>query len=260
MRELNAQGLVATLDALGENVGGEAEAAAARDQYLSLLDGIVAAGINSTVSLKLTMLGLDISDEVCRTNLRPVLERARSLDTFVRIDMEGSRYTRSTLGLFYEQLAEFGDHVGIVLQSSLYRTDRDVAAAIEKKARVRLVKGAYAEPPAIAYPRKQSVDGAFRRQMEALLDGEVHLAIATHDEAIIDAAKRYAISKQIPNGRFEFQMLYGIRKDLQEQLRREGYTVRVYVPFGRHWYPYFMRRMAERPANLLFVLRNIARG
>ena len=260
VRDLNARGMVASLDALGENVGGKGEAAAARDQYLSLLDGIVAAGIKSTISLKLTMLGLDISDEICRSNLRPVLERARDLDTFVRIDMEGSGYTRRTLNLFYEHQLEFGDHVGIVLQSYLYRTDRDVTTAIEKKARVRLVKGAYAEPAAIAYPRKQSVDGAFRRQMEALLSGGNHLAIATHDAAIIEAAKRYTRQMQIPREQFEFQMLNGIRKDLQEQLVREGYTVRVYVPFGRQWYAYFMRRMAERPANLLFVLRNIVRG
>lgn len=259
VRELNAQGMLVTLDALGENVGGEVEAIGARDQYLSMLDGIVEAGINSTISLKLTMLGLDISNEVCHANLRPILERANEHDTFVRIDMEGSPYTRRTLDIFYEQQAEFGDHVGIVLQSYLYRTDRDVSVAVEKKARVRLVKGAYAEPAGIAYPHKASVDAAFRRQMEALLDGGNHLAIATHDEAIIDAAKGYAMRMHVPNEQFEFQMLYGIRGDLQTQLVSEGYTVRVYVPYGRKWYPYFMRRMAERPANLLFVMRNVAR-
>jgi proline dehydrogenase len=260
VRELNAQEMMATLDALGENVSGEAEAEAARDQYLSMLDGIVSAGIKSTISLKLTMLGLDIAEDVCRSNLRPVLERARELGTFVRIDMEGSNYTQRTLDMFYEHQAEFGDHVGIVLQSYLYRTDRDVKSAIEKQARVRLVKGAYAEPATVAYPRKSSVDAAYRRQMEALLDQGRHVAIATHDEAIIEAAKGYAMRMNVPNDRFEFQMLYGVRHDLQEKLAAEGYSVRVYVPFGRQWYPYFMRRMAERPANLLFVLRNIARG
>ena len=260
VRELNAAGMLVTLDALGENVSGEAEASSARDQYLAMLDGIVAAGVKSTISLKLTMLGLDISDELCRTNLRPILERARAMDTFVRVDMEGSNYTRRTLEIFYDELAEFADHVGIVLQSYLYRTDRDVETAIEKQARVRLVKGAYAEPAAVAYPRKSSVDAAYRRQMEAMLDKGHHLAIGTHDEAIIEAAKGYAMRMHTPKERFEFQMLYGIRQDLQRQLVEEGYTVRVYVPYGRQWYPYFMRRMAERPANVLFVMRNIARG
>ena len=259
VRELNAAGMLVTLDALGENVSGETEAASARDQYLAMLDGIVRAGVKSTISLKLTMLGLDISDELCRANLRPILERARDLDTFIRIDMEGSNYTRRTLEIFYDELAEFGEHIGIVLQSYLYRTDRDVATAIEKQARVRLVKGAYAEPAAVAYPRKSSVDSAYRRQMEAMLDKGHHLAIGTHDEAIIEAAKGYAMRMHTPKDRFEFQMLYGIREDLQRELVNEGYTVRVYVPYGRQWYPYFMRRMAERPANLIFVMRNIAR-
>ncbi len=260
VRQLNTQGMAVTLDALGENVSSEAEAADARDEYLAMIDGIGSAGVTSTISLKLTMLGLEISDTLCQENLRPVLERARAHDTFVRIDMEGSDYTRRTLDIFYKVQAEFGDHVGIVLQSYLYRTDRDVQDAIEHGARVRLVKGAYAEPATVAYPRKSSVDDAYRRQMEALLDNGRHVAIATHDEAIITAAKGYAMRMQIPHERFEFQMLYGIRKDLQEQLVREGFNVRVYVPFGPHWYPYVMRRMGERPANLLFVLRNMARG
>lgn len=259
VRDLNARGMLVTLDALGENVATEAEASAARDQYLSMLDGIVAAKVRSSISLKLTMLGLDISEDLCRANLRPVLERARERDTFVRIDMEGSKYTRTTLEIFYDEQAEFGDHVGIVLQAYLYRTDRDVQEAIERQARVRLVKGAYAEPAAIAYPRKSSVDAAYRRQMEALLENGRHVAIATHDQAIIEEARRFVQRVQVPRERFEFQMLYGVRRDLQEQLASEGYTVRVYVPFGKQWYPYFMRRMAERPANLLFVARAIAR-
>ncbi|HEX3721907.1 MAG TPA: proline dehydrogenase family protein, partial [Nitrolancea sp.] len=239
VRELNASGLSVTLDALGENVRGQAEAEAASAQYLTMLDGIAAAGVNSTMSLKLTMLGLDISDDICRANLRPVLERARDLDTFVRIDMEGSPYTRRTLDIFYEFHQEFGDRVGIVLQSYLYRTGRDIERAIEQKARVRLVKGAYAEPPAVAYPRKETVDAAYRREMNLLLEHGNYPAIATHDEAMIEAARDFVASHRIPNERFEFQMLYGIRRDLQDQLVKAGYNVRVYVPFGRQWYPYF---------------------
>jgi proline dehydrogenase len=260
VRRQNEAGLAVTLDALGENVSGEAEAAAASQQYLTMLDGIASAKLNSTLSLKLTMLGLDISDDLCRTNLRPVLERARDLDTFVRIDMEGAVYTRRTLDLFYGFHEEFGDHVGIVLQSYLYRTGLDVEKAIDRKARVRLVKGAYAEPPAVAYPRKETVDAAYRREMEQLLEAGNYPAIATHDEALIDAARDYVARQHIPYDRFEFQMLYGIRRDLQEQLVKAGYNVRVYTPFGRQWYPYFMRRMAERPANLFFVLKNLARS
>jgi len=259
VRELNANGMAVTLDALGENVSGAAEAKAASAQYLTMLEGIAAAGASSTMSLKLTMLGLDISDDVCRANLRPVLERVRDLDTFVRIDMEGSAYTRRTLDLFYEYHQEFGDHIGIVLQSYLYRTGKDVEHAIAQHARVRLVKGAYNEPPAVAYPRKETVDSAYRREMEMLLERGNYPAIATHDETLIEAARDFVTRNRIPNERFEFQMLYGVRRDLQEQLTKAGYNVRVYVPFGRQWYPYFMRRMAERPANLLFVLKNLAK-
>lgn len=259
VRELNARGLLATLDKLGENVTNAEAAAAASAEYQSILGRIKTERVESTISIKLTMLGLDISDDLCRRNLRPILETARELGSFVRIDMEGSPYTARTLDLFYEAQAEFGDHVGIVLQSYLYRSERDVQVAIERGARVRLVKGAYAEPPSVAYPRKAEVDAAYRRALEALLEHGNQPAIATHDEAIIAVAKGFALRMGISNERFEFQLLYGIRRDLQEQLAREGYRVRVYVPYGAQWYPYFMRRMAERPANLLFVLRNLAR-
>ncbi len=258
-RQLNARGLKVTLDALGENVTSEAEARAAAEAYRAILDRIAEAGVDSTISVKLTMLGLDIADAVCRAHMAAILDRARQHGNFVRIDMEGSAYTQRTLDLFYDLHETYDCHVGIVLQAYLYRTDRDVETAIARRASVRLVKGAYAEPETIAYPSKDDVDAAYRRQMERLLDAGVYTAIATHDEAIIEAAKGYAARMRLDRSRFEFQMLYGIRRDLQERLAAEGYTVRVYVPFGRQWYPYFMRRMAERPANLLFVLRNLAR-
>lgn len=259
-RALNARGLKVTLDALGENITSEAGAAAAAENYLAIIDRIVETGIDSSVSLKLTMLGLDIDPELCRRHMVAILDRASKTGTFVRIDMEGSGYTQRTLDLFYDLHRTYGDHVGIVLQSYLYRTDRDVRFAIEQGARVRLVKGAYAEPATVAYPSKEDVDAAYRRQMEILLDAGHYPAIATHDETIIEVVKSYAARMKISPSGFEFQMLYGVRRDLQEQLVREGYTVRVYVPFGTSWYPYFMRRMAERPANLLFVLRNLARS
>jgi proline dehydrogenase len=259
-RELNSRGFKVTLDALGENVTSEAEAHAAAESYRQILARIAEARIDSSISLKLTMLGLDFSDAVCRGHMVSILERASDYPSFVRIDMESSTYTQRTLDLFYHLHKRFGDHVGIVLQSYLYRTDRDVRAANAHGARVRLVKGAYAEPPTIAYQLKGDVDAAFRRQMELLLDAGRCPAIATHDATIIDVAKGYAARMHIPPERFEFQMLYGVRRDLQDQLVCEGYTVRIYVPFGNNWYPYFMRRMAERPANLLFVLRQLVRS
>ncbi len=258
-RSLNARGLKVTLDALGENITSEAGAAAAAGNYRTMIDRIVETGIDSSVSLKLTMLGLDIDPALCRQHMVTILDRARETSIFVRIDMEGSAYTQQTLDLFYDLHQTYGDTVGIVLQSYLYRTDRDVRQAIEQEARVRLVKGAYAEPPTVAYPSKREVDAAYRRQMEMLLDAGRYPAIATHDETIIEVAKHYTARMGIGPECFEFQMLYGIRRDLQDRLAREGFNVRIYVPFGASWYPYFMRRMAERPANLLFVLRNLAR-
>ena len=259
-RSLNARGMKVTLDALGENITTEADAAAAAANYQGIIDRIVETSVDSSVSLKLTMLGLDIDQEVCRRHMVSILDRARETGTFVRIDMEGSAYTQRTLDLFYDLHRIYGDLVGIVLQSYLYRTDLDVRYAIEQGARVRLVKGAYAEPPTVAYPSKHDVDAAYRQQMERLLDAGRLPAIATHDETIIEVATSYAKRMGIGPDRFEFQMLYGVRRDLQERLTREGYTVRIYVPFGVSWYPYFMRRMAERPANLLFVLRNLIRA
>ncbi len=259
-RSLNARGMKVTLDALGENISSEAGAATAAGNYRAIIDRIVESGIDSSVSLKLTMIGLDIDPALCRHHMTTILDRARETGIFVRIDMEGSAYTQQTLDLFYDLHRTYGDTVGIVLQSYLYRTDRDVRQAIEQGARVRLVKGAYAEPAAVAYPSKREVDAAYRREMEMLLDAGRYPAIATHDETIIEVAKSYASRMGIAPNRFEFQMLYGIRRDLQDRLAREGFNVRIYVPFGSSWYPYFMRRMAERPANLLFVLRNLIRA
>ncbi|HET7036075.1 MAG TPA: proline dehydrogenase family protein [Thermomicrobiaceae bacterium] len=259
VRRLNRRGVTVTLDKLGENVASAEAATAASSEYRAILQRIKAEGIDSAISVKLTMLGLDIDEQLCRANLRPILETAAELDSFVRIDMEGSAYTARTLAIFYDLHAEFGDHVGIVLQSYLYRTEQDVQTAIERGARVRLVKGAYLEPPSVAYPRKPDVDAAYRREMEQLLEHGTYPAIATHDEAIIRVARGFTQRLGIGTDRFEFQMLYGIRRDLQRQLTGDGYHLRIYVPFGAQWYPYFMRRMAERPANLLFVLRNLTR-
>ncbi|MDI3341676.1 MAG: proline dehydrogenase family protein [Sphaerobacter sp.] len=258
--ELNAAGLSATLDLLGENVTSEEDARAATEAYCEILDRIAASGVNSNISIKLTMLGLDISDELARCNTATVVERARAHGNFVRIDMESSAYTQRTLDIAYDLHAAYPGTVGIVLQSYLYRTDRDVRDAIERGIRVRLVKGAYAESDMVAYPSKKEVDAAYRRQMEALLEGGNYPAFATHDEKMIAAAKEYARRHGIGPERFEFQMLYGIRRDLQLRLVREGYNVRVYVPYGTQWYPYLTRRLAERPANLLFVIRNLLKG
>ncbi|TVR75449.1 MAG: proline dehydrogenase [Sphaerobacteraceae bacterium] len=255
---LNA-GMMLTLDLLGENLSEPHLAEQAATEYCTMLDRIAETGANSTISVKLTMLGLDISDEFAHDLMIRVLDRARIYNNFVRIDMEGSAYTQRTLDIFYALRETYGDTVGIVLQSYLYRNDRDVEQAIEQGAKVRLVKGAYAEPETHAYPKKADVDAAFRRQMERLMDDGNYPAIATQDDAIIDVARGYAMRMGIDKSRFEFQMMYGIREDIQYELVEAGYNMRVYVPFGEMWYPYFMRRMGERPANLMFALKNFVR-
>lgn len=255
---LNA-GMTLTLDLLGENLTDPYLAQQAADEYCTILNRIAETGTPSTISIKLTMLGLDISSEFAHDLMIRVLDRAKLHNNFVRIDMEGSAHTQRTLDIFYDLHETYGDTVGIVLQSYLYRNDRDVDEAIERGAKVRLVKGAYAEPETHAYPRKADVDAAFRRQMERLLDHGNYPAIATQDDAIIDVARGYAMRMGIAKSRFEFQMMYGIREELQYELVEAGYNMRVYVPYGEMWYPYFMRRMGERPANLLFALRNIVR-
>ena len=260
VRALNAKGMSASLDELGESVTNEREARAVRDSYLNILDQLAAERLNANVSVKLTALGLDVSEELCVTHMQDLLERARAHRTFVRIDMESSAYTDRTLRLFEERFyPSFREHVGIVLQSYLYRTGADTQRAIEIKCRVRLCKGAYKEPAAVAFPDKRDVDANYVKCMHALLDVGNYPGIATHDAAIIDEAKRYATAQRIAPERFEFQMLYGVRRDLQEKLRAEGWGMRVYVPFGTQWYPYLMRRLAERPANMMFLTGNMVR-
>jgi proline dehydrogenase len=255
---LNRRHISVSLDHLGENVSEESEAEASARGYIHILDRIQASGVEANISIKLTALGLDISEELCNQNVTCVLRHARDLHTFVRVDMEGSNYTQRTLDLVLNLHGEF-EQVGTVMQSMLYRTPKDVAKLIAASTRVRLVKGAYLEPASIAYPKKADVDAAYIQLMHALLEHGVYPAIATHDEHIITDACNFAEQHGISRARFEFQMLYGIRRDLQEQLACDGYNVRVYVPYGTQWYPYLSRRLAERPANLIFVLSNVIR-
>ncbi|MDQ6885808.1 MAG: proline dehydrogenase family protein [Gemmatimonadota bacterium] len=257
---LNAKGISASLDLLGESVRNDGEARVAGREYLSMIDRINERKLDANVSVKLTAMGLDISEELCAQTMHDILERARSYRTFVRLDMEGSAYTERTLRLFEDRLyPSYPENVGIVLQSYLYRTHADTERAIELKCRVRLCKGAYQEPPSVAYPEKRDVDNSYVRCMHRLMTDGNYPGLATHDEAIIREAKRFAAEKGIGRDRFEFQMLYGVRRDLQEQLVREGYRLRVYVPFGTQWYPYLMRRLAERPANVAFMTGNIVK-
>ena len=260
LRDLNAARISASLDLLGESVHKAEEARAARDVYLQLLDRIHAAGADANVSVKLTQMGLDIDERLCIDNLRAIIERARQRGSFVRLDMEGSTYTAKTLELFTRTFfPEFGGATGVVLQSYLRRTAADVDAMIALGARVRLCKGAYQEPPEVAFPDKRDVDANYVGCMERLLDRGKYPGLATHDERIITHARAYAKGRGIDPSRFEFQMLYGVRRDLQHELRVAGYNLRVYVPFGSHWYPYLMRRLAERPANIGFILGNVVR-
>lgn len=260
VRALNARGITASLDLLGESVHNEAEARATARQYIEMLDRIASEGVDSNVSLKLTAMGLDVSESLCVRLMDEVLGRARDHGTFVRIDMESSAYTERTLDLFERRLyPAFRENVGIVLQSYLYRTMADVEDAIRLRARVRLCKGAYKEPDTVAFPDKRDVDDSYVRAMRLLLARGNYPGIATHDEAIIDEVKRFALKQGIAPDRFEFQMLYGVRRDLQDQLVESGYRMRVYVPFGTQWYPYLMRRLAERPANVAFLTGSMMR-
>jgi proline dehydrogenase len=257
-RRLNAEGIAVTLDHLGESVTSLAEAAAARDVYLRTLSTIVDTGIRGNVSLKLTQLGLEFSYDECRANIERLAACAARLKTFVRIDMEASAYTDRTLRLARGLHAAYGS-VGVVIQACLRRSRQDVEALCRDCIRVRLCKGAYLEPAGVAFPRKRDVDRNYVELLQLLLDNGEYPAIATHDERIVNAAKSYAERRRISRDGFEFQMLYGIRRDLQRRLVAEGYRLRLYVPFGQAWYPYYMRRLAERPANLFFILRNLLR-
>jgi proline dehydrogenase len=258
-RVLQSAGFLLTLDYLGESVRSIDEAAAATREYVRLIDVIVAAGIERNLSLKLTQLGVDVDRATCVDNLRRILEPAQRHGFFVRIDMENSPYTQVTLDVFETMWQQEYRNLGVALQSGLHRTEHDVRRMNELGARVRLVKGAYKEPASVAYQKKKDVDDAFERLMRLLLDEGTYPAIATHDEALIAATRAYSTERGIARDRFEFQMLYGIRRDLQSSLAADGYLMRIYVPFGRQWFPYFMRRLGERPANVGFVVRGILR-
>lgn len=259
-RAIEASGLQVTLDYLGESVAGIDEAAAATREYLSVVDAIAAAGIGRNISLKLTQLGLDVDRATSVDNLRRILDRATPHDFFVRIDMESSAYTERTLEILETVWHQGYRNVGTVIQSALKRSAADVRRLNALGARVRLVKGAYNEPPDVAWQAKADVDAAFLELMRLLLDEGNYPAIATHDPRMIDATREHARARGYETGRFEFQMLYGIRRDLQASLAAAGYPFRVYVPFGREWFPYFMRRLGERPANVIFVAKSLAAG
>jgi proline dehydrogenase len=254
-RALQAKGLLLTLDYLGESVTTIEQATAATREYTHLMDDIVAADIERNVSVKLTQLGLAIDRATCVDNMRRILEPARQHGFFVRIDMENSPYTDVTLEVFETLWNLEYRNIGVVLQSYLFRTERDLRRMNELGARVRLVKGAYREPASVAYQQKSDVDAAYLRQMRLLLDHGAYPAFATHDVALLNEIKSYATERGVTRDRYEFQMLYGVRRDLQISFVTDGYRMRIYVPFGKEWFPYFMRRLGERPANVLFVLR-----
>lgn len=258
-RALNGAGMHVSLDYLGEAVGSEDEARTAAATIEQVVRAIAGEGLDANVSVKLTQLGQDIDDDFLRRTVEGLLDTAAESGTFVRFDMESSDYTEHTLRFFEELWSAGRRGIGVVLQSYLYRTAEDVARANELGARVRLCKGAYKEPERVAYPDKADVDANFVRCMRMLLADGVYPGIATHDEAMIAATKAFAREQGIDRDRFEFQMLYGVRRDVQRRLVDEGYHLRIYVPFGEAWYPYFMRRMAERPANLFFVVDSVIR-
>jgi proline dehydrogenase len=258
IREVNAHGCTASFDHLNEGVTSAKATEAEVAEYLNVLARIDDTGIKSNVSIKLTQFGLEIDPELAYRNARRIVEDAKRRGNFVRVDMEGSNVTQVTLDIFNRLRSEFDlNDVGIVVQSYLYRTKDDVSALLKIPARIRLCKGAYNEPAEVAYPVKQDTDDNYVRVMQLLLASGTYHGIATHDPKMIDATIDFAQREGIGKDAFEFQMLYGIRRDLQEQLARDGYGMRVYVPYGKHWYPYFMRRLAERPANIWFVLKNL---
>lgn len=258
-QSLQNQGIASTLDSLGENVTTPDQARHSADIYHRLLDAIAARRLNANVSLKLTQMGMDLDPALAAEIVSGLVDHAVVTDNFVRIDMEGSEYTQATLDLtrsLHAKPANQG-HVGVVIQAYLFRSAQDITDLTASGIRIRLCKGAYKEPPAVAIPQKAEVDANYVRLTQTLLDSGIYHGIATHDPAMISAAKRYAQQHSIPKSSFEFQMLYGIRRDLQRALVAEGYSLRVYTPFGSEWYPYFMRRLAERPANVLFLAKSL---
>lgn len=261
IREINAEGCSASFDHLNESVANPAEAEAEVKEYLQILSRINETGINSNVSIKLTQFGLELDTEHAYKNARTVVADAARRGNFVRVDMEASNVTQQTIDIYKRLRAEFGlNDVGIVLQSSLRRTYADAQELVKLPARIRICKGAYHEPPEVAFPDKKDVNENYVRVIQLLLSSGIYHGIATHDPKMIEATIEFSQREGIPKEAFEFQMLYGVRRDLQRQLAKDGYSMRVYVPYGKHWYPYFMRRLAERPANIWFVLRNLLKG
>jgi proline dehydrogenase len=258
-RAVQAHGLLLTLDHLGESVTNRAEADAATRDYFEIVDTIVRSKIDRNISLKLSGLGLDVDRARALDNLQEILARAEPAGFFVRLDMESSHYTQATLEIVETLWQRRPRALGVVLQAALRRSEHDLEHMNALGVRVRLVKGAYTEPHAIAYQRKAEVDAAFERMMRVLITTGHYPAIATHDEVMIDRTRQWAAEQGVTPDRFEFQMLYGVRRDLQSRLHADGYRVRVYLPFGRQWFPYFMRRLGERPANVLFVIRSLLR-
>jgi proline dehydrogenase len=261
IRQLNSENATASFDHLNESVGSAAEAEQEVLEYLNILAKIDEQRIRSNVSIKLTQFGLGLDPELAYQNARKVVVEAERRGNFVRVDMEDSSVTQVTIDIFKRLRAEFGlNTVGIVLQSYLYRTLADAQELVKLPARIRICKGAYNEPPEVAFPEKKDVDANYIKVMQLLLGSGIYHGIATHDPKMIDATLEFATREGIGKEKYEFQMLYGIRRDLQHQLARDGFNVRIYVPYGKHWYPYFMRRLAERPANMWFVMKNLAKG
>jgi proline dehydrogenase len=260
-QELNARGIAVTIDNLGENVTNVEEARHSAQLYHQMIDEVTNGGLNCNVSLKLTHMGMDVDEALARELVNDLVDHASRVNSFVRVDMEGSPYTQKTLDLVHDLHGRPGHQgrVGTVIQAYLYRSEKDVSDLLAKGIRIRLCKGAYKEPADIAFQDKVDVDKNYLHLTRILLKSGVYHGIATHDEAIIRQTKEFAIRENIPRDSFEFQMLYGIRRDLQEQLVKDGWRMRVYVPFGTEWYPYFMRRLAERPANAVFIAKNFFR-
>jgi proline dehydrogenase len=260
IRQLNSENCTASFDHLNESVGSAAEAEQEVAEYLNILAKIDESHIRSNVSIKLTQFGLGLDPELAYQNARRIVEEAQRRGNFVRVDMEGSDVTQVTIDIFKRLRAEFGlNDVGIVLQSYLYRTYADAQELVKLPARIRICKGAYSEPPEVAYPDKKDVDANYVKVMQLLLGSGTYHGIATHDPKMIDATVDFAKREGIGKEKFEFQMLYGIRRDLQRKLVKDGWGMRVYIPFGTEWYPYLMRRLAERPANVIFIAKNLFR-
>src|SRR5580698_8758443 len=260
---VNRSGASVSIDNLGENVTNPDEARHSAQLYHQILDAIVANNLNANISLKLTHMGLDVDEKLARDIVSGLVAKAASMNPpgFVRVDMEGSPYTQRTLDFVHElhRMPGNGNSIGTVIQAYLKRSERDVEKLLSERIRIRLCKGAYKEPPELAYQKKSEVDDNYVKLMKVLMKSGIYHGLATHDEKIIDRAKAFATTEKIPRNAFEFQMLYGIRRDLQQSLVKQGWRMRVYIPFGTEWYPYFMRRLAERPANALFIARNLLR-